>query len=57
MRVHKNTYGRVSRAQKSGYRIDKIVHAEAQAGQHSSTAHVQGFSHSKGKADDCDIIR
>ena len=30
---------------------------DAQAGQHGSTAHAQGLSHSKGDADDCNIIR
>ena len=30
---------------------------DAKVGQHDSTAHVQGFSHSAGEADDCDIIR
>ena len=30
---------------------------DAQAGQHDSTVHVQGFSCLKREADNCDIIR
>ena len=31
--------------------------ADAQVSWHDSTAHVQRFSHLKGEADDCDVIR
>ena len=33
------------------------IPTDAQAGQHDSTAHAQGFSHLRREADNCDIIR
>ena len=68
MRMHQNTWGRVSQAQKLGYRIQQDsscvaarvgrvgMPKDVQAGQHYSTVHAQGFSCLKREADDHDII-
>ena len=67
MRAHRNTWGRVSQAQKVGYRIQKIVLAllkgskagmpvDAQVSQLDLTLYVQSFPAREGEADDCNII-
>ena len=69
MRVHQNSWGRVSQARNSGYKIDDLVRvqttkywnwmvgmlANAEISQHDPSAHGQGFSHQK-EVDDRDII-
>ena len=62
MRVHQNTWGRVSQAKKLGCGIHIMVHvwliegnrlgmlADVQASQHGSTVHVQRLFPPKGRS-------